>query len=186
MTRLIAITGQAGSGKTTAAGFFERHGFVRTRFADPLKAMLRALGLGQDEVDGSRKELPCALLNGKTPRHAMQTLGTEWGRISLGEEFWIRHWQARAADCLDLGGDVVVDDCRFANEAAAVRALGGFVLRLEGRGGISGQHLSERQDFPADATILNVGSLDQLHEKLAELTLNGAEKHRRPAILNQR
>ena len=173
MTKVIAFTGLAGSGKTTAAHYLvEHHGFVRTRFADPLKAMLRALGLGEAEIDGELKETPSALLGGRTPRHAMQTLGTEWGRFCIGEDFWIKHWQARAADCLDLGGRVVVDDCRFANEAAAIRTLGGIVVRVAGRGGIAGEHASEAMDFPSHVTVGNDGAIDAFFARVGSLVAN--------------
>jgi hypothetical protein len=66
---------------------------------------------------------------------------------------------------------VVVNDCQFANEAAAVRALGGIVIRLEGRGGIAGQHASERQDFPADAAIFNGHDRKHLQEELGRVLL---------------
>jgi len=158
--RLIAFTGLAGSGKTTAAQYLvEQHGFVRTRFADPLKAMLRSIGLGHEEIDGSRKELPSPLLCGKTPRWAMQTLGTEWGRDCISPDLWTTLWTERAGECLDLGGRVVVDDCRFGNEAKAIHRLGGKVVKISGRGGIGGSHVSENQSFVPDLTLPNEGEL---------------------------
>lgn len=169
-TNLVAFTGLAGAGKTAAAlHLVERHGFVRTRFADPLKAMLRAIGLGADEIDGSLKERPSALLCGRTPRHAMQTLGTEWGRQCVAQNLWTTLWSARAGDCLDLGGRVVVDDCRFPDEADVVRRMGGIVVRLSGRGGIAGSHASEAQAFDADVELGNAGSLDELHAWLDQI-----------------
>ena len=55
---IIALTGPAGCGKTTVAKQLEGHGFVRVRFAGPIKAMLRALGLTEAQVDGDEKETP--------------------------------------------------------------------------------------------------------------------------------
>lgn len=61
--KVIGIAGLARSGKSTAAAHLvKNHGFVRVRFADPLKAMARALGLNEEEVDGDLKEKPCANL----------------------------------------------------------------------------------------------------------------------------
>lgn len=165
--RLIAFTGLAGSGKTTAAQYLvEQHGYVRTRFADSLKAMLRSIGLSHEEIDGSRKELPSPLLCGKTPRWAMQTLGTEWGRDCIDSDLWTTIWVERIAPHLDLGGRVVCDDCRFENEAVAVGRLGGTVVRIEDRGGIAGAHESEGRDFPADLTITNAGSITSFHRAI--------------------
>ncbi len=163
MFNLVAFTGRAGAGKTTAAmHLVEQHRFVRTRFADPLKAMLRAMGLGDEEVDGTFKERPSPLLCGRTPRHAMQTLGTEWGRHCISPDLWTTLWQEMTAAPLVVGERVVVDDCRFANEVAAVRALSGIVVRINGRGGIAGGHASEAQDFEADIEMDNAGSLSAM------------------------
>lgn len=165
--RVIALSGVAGSGKSTASAFLQFKGYKLEKFAGPLKDMLRSIGLGEMEIEGQFKEKPNPLLGEHTPRHAMQTLGTEWGRKCMGEDFWINLWRSRASN-----GNVVVDDCRFANEAAAVRSLGGIVIRLEGRGGIEGGHESERLDFIVDAVVPNTGSVAQLHALLDE-TLMG-------------
>lgn len=168
LPRLIAFTGLAGSGKTTAAQYLvQRHGYVRTRFADPLKAMLCSIGLSDEELDGARKELPSPLLCGKTPRWAMQTLGTEWGRDCIDNELWTALWTNRAQDCIRAGGRVVVDDCRFANEATMVRQLGGIVIRINGRGGIGSRHKSEQANFASDIAIENDQTISKLEQQLA-------------------
>jgi hypothetical protein len=170
-TRIIAFAGLAGSGKTTAAMHLaNNHGYRRLRFAEPLKQMLRVIGLGGDEIDGRLKEVPSPLLCGKTPRWAMQTLGTEWGRDLIGEDFWQNLWLDLAAECLDLDGCVVADDCRFGTEAATVRKLGGIVVRITGRGGIAGSHSSELMDFPVDAEICNDGDLGAFLDRISGLT----------------
>lgn len=159
---IVAFTGLAGSGKSTAASHLvNAHGFQRVRFAGPLKAMMAALGCTADEIDGSLKEVPCALLGGRTPRHAMQTLGTEWGRNLIADDLWIRAWRAALSD---VGGmSVAVDDCRFPNEAEAVRAAGGLIVRIErpGAGAGAAGHSSEDQAFKSDAKIQNDGSMTE-------------------------
>ena len=90
---IIGLTGLAGSGETTVARhLMGMHGFVRHRMAEPLKSMLKALGLTEQQIDGDLKEVPCELLGGKTPRHAMQTLGTEWGRDLISQNLWVKAW----------------------------------------------------------------------------------------------
>src|SRR6516164_9279263 len=89
---VVGFAGRMHSGKTTAALELIRYGFVRVRFAGPLKSMLHALGLTPAELDGDLKEQPCALLGGVTPRHAQQTLGTEWGRACITPEVWVNAW----------------------------------------------------------------------------------------------
>jgi hypothetical protein len=158
---VIAFTGLAGSGKSTAAAHLVKHfGFTRVRFAGPLKDMMRALGLTEAEIEGSLKETPCDLLGGKTPRYAMQTIGTEWGRDIITPDIWIRAWQA-AVDRLPVGASVVVEDCRFPNEGDAVSAAGGIIVRVERPGAGSGAagHSSEAYAIPAVFTLHNTGSL---------------------------
>lgn len=143
---LIALTGLASSGKSTIADFLvHEHKFTKIKFAAPLKRMLSALGLTWQELEGEFKELPCAMLQGHTPREAMQWLGTEWGREKFGENFWVDIWKGFVKSELSHGGRVVVDDCRFLSEAAAVRALGGHIWRVMRPGLEPGMHQSETE-----------------------------------------
>ena len=164
--KVVAFTGPAGAGKSTAADYLVGLGYVRVKFAGPLKDMMRAIGLTEDHIEGVLKELPTPLLAGKTPRWAMQTLGTEWGRDIIGSDFWTGLWHRTVSDVLDHGGRVVTDDCRFANEAKVVRGVGGHIVRLEGRGGISGGHSSENQAFAADVVVKNAGQIVDLREQI--------------------
>jgi hypothetical protein len=120
-------------------------GFKLVKFADPLKEMLRVIGLGPEELEGQRKGLPCKLLLGRSPRHAMQTLGTEWGRHQIAEELWCDIFRRRAKQWLLDGHPVVTDDCRFENEVKVVRDLGGEIWRVSRQGlkPIPGSHPSE-------------------------------------------
>lgn len=167
---LIAFTGPAGCGKTTAAKYLvDHHGFERMRFADPFKRMLAALGLTAQQTDGTEKERPCDLLCGQTPRWAMQSLGTEWGRECIDADLWVALWcNAYRSDL--RGRSVVVDDRRFPNEVAAIRGEGGFVLRIDGRGGAIGAgHVSERCLSAPMLTINNGGSIEQFRERIVGL-----------------
>lgn len=179
---ILALAGAAGSGKSTAAAYLEeRHGFTRVRFAGPLKAMLRAFlaeaGTPASEIErmieGDRKQAPAPELAGRTPRYAMQTLGTEYGRELIHPDLWTMAWAAGARAALDRGASgVVVEDCRFPNEVEAVRALGGTVVRIVRPDGALclDPHPSEAQALIVDATIANVGPLCDLHEMI-DLTL---------------
>lgn len=165
---LIAFTGLAGSGKSTAAlHLVNVHGFERIRFAGPLKAMMAALGLTPEQIDGSEKETPCDLLDGRTPRYAMQTIGTEWGRDLIAPDLWIRAWQA----ALPATGNVVVDDCRFPNEARAVEAAGGLLVRIvrDGAGAGAAGHASEAHDLPAYRIVCNNGTVTDLYRRIDAL-----------------
>jgi hypothetical protein len=163
---ILGLCGVAGAGKSSAASYLsEHHGFARTRFAEPLKAMMRAIGLSEAQVDGDLKGEPAALLCGRTPRHAMQTIGTEWGRDLIHPDLWITLWTRTALEILEQGGRVVVDDVRFPNEVEAIQTLGGRVVCIKGRGGIPGDHVSE-QPPPHEITLWNDGPLDILGYRL--------------------
>lgn len=163
--KLIALKGAAGSGKSTAAQYLEtRHQFVRSRFAGTLKDMLRVLGLTEAHIEGELKEVPCDFLGGKTPRHAMQTLGTEWGRDLISQTLWLDSWKASVSGYQR----VVVEDCRFENEAELVRSLGGLVVHIKGRGGVAGTtHKSEQLTIAdTDVVVNNSGHISDLHWQL--------------------
>ena len=165
LRRLVAFTGAAGAGKSTATRHLvERYGYTLVKFAGPLKDMMRAIGLTEDEIEGGMKEAPSSTLLGKTPRHGMQTLGTEWGRNCIGEDLWISLWRRRVEAVFASGGRVVVDDCRFPNEADVIRKFGGSIYLLAGRGGIAGNHASEQGCRDMDVIIFNQGSVEDLHD----------------------
>lgn len=166
---VVAFTGQAGAGKSTATRFLvDELGYTLVKFAGPLKDMMRAIGLGEDQIEGEFKEAPTVYLCGHTPRHAMQTLGTEWGRKCIGDDFWVGIWASRVDTVLKQGGRVVVDDCRYPNEAVAIRKLGGDILEIVGRGGIAGGHESERGCGDRDAVVVNDGTVQDLAVRVKE------------------
>lgn len=166
MRQLVGFAGLIGSGKTTAAIYLiAEHRFVNVKFAGPLKDMCKALGLTDDEINGPLKEQPCALLDGKTPRWAQQSLGTEWGRNCISPNLWTNAWQRRLAQMGDI--NVCCDDVRFPNEAALIRELGGQVIMVVREGQKQGEHVSERFDFEPDLIIYNNGTIGEFETKVA-------------------
>ena len=170
LPRIIALVGNAGAGKSTVADYLMReHGYRLIKFAGPLKAMLRAIGLDDEEIEGSRKEQPCDLLCGKTPRHAMVTLWTEWGRDLIGVDFWTGLWEEEVCAHLNAGWNVVVDDCRFENEMRAVQSMSGVlwhVSRPDHAGSSIPDHRSEgalAAHFAEMRSLVNDGSIMDLH-----------------------
>jgi len=169
--KIIAVTGLMGSGKSTVARILrDGHGFDLLKFAYPLKAMLKALydtcGLDavtiERKIEGDLKGVPCEYLQGKTPRFAMQTLGTEWGRGLIDQDLWVNMMKYRI---LSHRGNVVIDDCRFANEARFVKYLGGTVWRVERHQNIA-VHISElgQADIQHDIGLGNFGDLRDLQQ----------------------
>jgi hypothetical protein len=161
--RVVGFAGYAGAGKNAAA---EAITSTVLGFADPLYAGLATM-LGCDESalrDRATKELPLPL--GRSPRHLLQTLGTEWGRELVRGDLWIWRARERFHEAARLGAEVVAfSDVRFANELAFIRQeLGGQVWWVERPGVVGGSHASEHSltADQCDRVISNVGSRDQL------------------------
>lgn len=169
--RLIGLVGYAGSGKSLASKMLQCHGYIRTRYAQILKEMLDCLGLTPEEYDGALKEQPCELLGGKTPRHAMITLGTEWGRQHIDWDLWVRVTMRRVDDYLQRFHEfgVVIDDVRFPNEAVAIRERGGVIWKIHRSFvGPANTHVSEtgQVDIPVDLVIVNNGTMQFLAQSI--------------------
>ncbi len=174
MGRLIAIAGRAGSGKNTAAQLL---GAAEISFAEPLKRFCQEVFAFSDaQMFGPSEERnrPDPRYGGLTPRYALQTLGTEWGRHcypNVWAELGVRRALASPAPL------VVITDCRFVNEALAVRRAGGEVWRIVrpgvGLAGAAGLHPSEaEQESPeflalVNRTVTNAGTLEQLADALS-------------------
>jgi len=131
-----------------------------------------------------------------TPRYALQTLGTEWGRHCYSN-VWIEYALRVAAKLAEggyvyygdtglMGGghgdsfppmNVVTPDLRFKNEVDTFRKAGAKLLRIvrpgAGLAGSAGRHASEAEqesipDELFDAVIVNNGTLDDLALKVRE------------------
>lgn len=172
MPQVIGVTGRKYHGKDSVARELAASGYAVVRFAGPLKAMLRAFYRehGVDEIiidrkiEGDLKEHPCPFLRGKTPRHAMQTLGDEWGRQLIADDLWIESLRYR----LEPHDKVVVPDCRYANEADLLKRTGARLWRVEANQRVAptagSSHASETEvgSLPVDIEISNNGSLYEL------------------------
>lgn len=174
---IIALTGLAGSGKSTVAKMI---GGVELGFAEPMKRFCaEVFGFDEAQLYGpsEERERPSPRFtrpNGEplTPRYALQTLGTEWGR-NCDPDVWAKAGVARALRYLPSPVPVVITDLRFVNEARLVREAGGQVWRVHRRGLTSGDHPSERDVMSEEMTQLvsteigNHGTLEELAATVA-------------------
>ena len=167
--KLIATYGPQQAGKSEAAkAIAALPRWTRLSFADPLYAMMSALlGLDARKLD---KSLPNDVLCGKTLRHALQKLGTEFGRGMIGKTIWLNAMHSaieRERACGAAG--VVIDDLRFLNEYKFLRQRGATIVRIEREGclipTLNQGHASEMDwcDFAPDKTLLNNGELTDFH-----------------------
>ncbi len=150
---LIGLIGRKGAGKDTAADVLLAMGYENVKFAGALKDMIRCLlayqGVDKDTiermVEGDLKEVETDYLGGKTPRFAMQTLGTEWGRDLIGKDFWATATMRRVKSLLAALKKVVITDVRFPNEVGAVQTEGGACVGISADWIVAteGEHESE-------------------------------------------
>lgn len=151
--------------------------------AGPVMGRCYCCGIDLDDVDACNAT-PCFL----TPRHALQQLGTEWGRACF-EDVWVQHAMFVAGQVLDAGcpyapeigprprhpdddapfaRGVVISDVRFDNEARAIRSAGGRVVRiLRGGAGLAGAAAAHTSESGVDLALIdsilpNHGTLDDL------------------------
>lgn len=180
------VSGPAGAGKDTIGQWIATNHNARVAsFATPLKQMIYAL-MRQVKIkrvaqrfyveDHEGKETPIPELGGVTARHLMQTLGTEWGRKAVSEDFWTQVAATRFNNllsgrlCRPIG--LVFTDVRFPNEADLVHAVGGKMIRVTRPGheppAHVGTHASETAELEIDIHIVNDGTPEELFAKLAE------------------
>lgn len=169
---IVAFTGLRGHGKTTAAdALVARYNFAHINFADPVREVCHLVyGVSYIEMlDPVLKEKVLDRYPFKSPRELLQQIGTEMFRGFI-DDTWIKAFE-RAVTQAQIDGlpGVVCSDCRFLNEAAALRAMGASLIRitdprkLNNRGDdqkiidVYGAHASEREIdlLPIDLTILN-------------------------------
>ena len=136
-TRIIGLSGKAGAGKNLAAsllsGMVQPRSNVQFSLAAPLKKHVReAFQLTEEQTDGCKKNEPCDVINvygaPYTPRELMIKVGQFYR--SLVPTFWvdvlIRSIQQRPEVQVAF-----VTDVRFPNEADAIHAAGGLIIRLQ-------------------------------------------------------
>ena len=138
---IIGVCGFIGSGKDTVADYLVNlHHFRRESFANTLKDAVSAV-FGWDrtmlegrtkqarewreQVDawwGERLNMP-----NLTPRWILQNWGTEVCRKNFHDDIWIASLENKLRNSTD---DIVISDCRFPNEIAAIKKAGGRVVRV--------------------------------------------------------
>lgn len=154
--KIIGISGLARVGKDTAAGFIQDNieGYERASFADPIKEMLMiGLGMSAEQMYGGEVREKIDPRYGCTPRHLMQTLGTEWGRDIIDQNIWVNAMKSKLGT---IEGGLIIPDVRFESEAEFIRK-NGVLIHIKGKTTLSSTHKSESGVYiePEDITVLN-------------------------------
>jgi hypothetical protein len=98
-------------------------------------------------------------------RRLLQVFGTEVGRKLIADDIWVTSTLSQ----LDPDGKYVITDCRFPNEAAAIKELGGTMIRIIRHGYQPvNAHVSETSldDYPFDYVLWNNSTIEKMHETL--------------------
>jgi hypothetical protein len=204
---IIGICGFIGAGKDTAADYLVNfHEFRRESFAATLKdACAAVFGWDRTMLEGRttsarewREQIDswwAQRLNMPelTPRLMLQLWGTEVCRHGFHDDIWIASLENKLRTSSD---NVVVSDCRFPNEIAALKAQGGKIVWIQ-RGVTPHWYdiacKANKGDFKAiqwlkdegihgseyswagtafDYQIENSGSIDSLYKQLNDLLVN--------------
>ena len=173
MTTVICISGKAGSGKDTLAGFLkerlENQGctVMTTHYADLLKFILEKWY----GWDGVRNQ------NG---RYLLQTVGTDVIRAA-DRDFFVRFIDAMIGMCGKVYDYILIPDLRFPNELSYLRehgknAIHVHIERPTNENSLHGdqeEHSSETamDSVTPDYAIHNNGTLHDLMQQAADLVV---------------
>ena len=162
---VIGVSGLARSGKDTFAELLTERlpGCCLTSFAEPIRTFVESL-VGPDAF--SRKD-EIFVPYDSSPRHMMQTLGTEWGRDLICPNLWVRAARRRLERSGCRFG--IVSDVRFPNEAAICEKLI-HIIRPGVEGAVK-SHVSEQYDIRslASTVVDNSGSLENLAQQASQV-----------------
>jgi hypothetical protein len=194
---LIGIAGAIGAGKSAIAErLAEQYGFRVVAFADGLREeILTRLPLTLNELhelqgvaatewcicsvsdrDPSSACIRKMLYEVKPPgvRQLLQEYGSDVRRAD-DPDYWVKRWAQSVSNIVNgrpVGEcHVVSPDCRFPNEARAVKAMGGQLWRVERPGCVGTGHVSETalaHWFDYDAVLVNDGTLVDLYVEIEQ------------------
>lgn len=138
---VVGLIGLIGSGKDTAADYLvDNMGFRRISFAGALKdAVAAVFGWDRELLEGRTKQArewreqvdqwwaQRLGLPKLTPRWVLQYWGTEVCRHGFHDDLWVACVENRLRQ---TDTNVVITDCRFPNEIAAIKNQNGIVANI--------------------------------------------------------
>lgn len=174
--KIIAVNGTIGSGKDTLSSVFVTDGWQRMSFAKNLKDAISCIfGWDREMLEGNSAESrewrnqPDQYWSecfGKpvTPRWVLQYFGTDVVRKFMLDSIWI---MSLKKELMQYNSPVIITDCRFPNEIAMVRSMGGIIIEVQ-------------RDLPSwydDAVLMNTGLKGADNDTVLEMYESFSEKH---------
>lgn len=215
---ILGITGLIGSGKDTIADYLTtHHGFKRISFASSLKDAIAVIfGWNREYLEGTTKASRAwreqkdewwsnRLGMEITPRWILQYWGTDVCRNHFHNDIWVASVEHKL---LNSKEDIVITDCRFSNEVAAIKNAGGIAVRVQrgpnpewhesavaynrGPNGNSAWALSKMKldklkihaseyssvGLKYDYIVENNGTIDELHNSIYSIISSQSVDHR--------
>ena len=188
---IIGLCGEQGSGKDTVANILiSEYGFVKLTFASTLKDVVAILfSWPRDLLEGLTEESRVwretvddfwsakLSISGFTPRKALQMIGTDLFRIHFNNDIWISIVENKIGAMLknNPNTNIVISDCRFANEFSLIKQFPDshiiMILREKNKSINKLYHSSETEwvNYNFDAILQNDNSIDDLKSNLKSL-----------------
>lgn len=157
---LIGISGKARAGKDTVADcLIGNYNFYKGSFAIPVKQFaIRHFDLTPEECYGDKTE---------KSRWVLQAIGN-----GCREEFGKNIWIDKLFEKVGAVEKVVISDVRYENEAEAIKARGGYIIKVERPDAPEIEHGAdhpsemEMERIIPDFPLYNDGDLDQLYSRV--------------------
>lgn len=171
---LFAFSGLKGSGKDTAASvLIHEYGFTKIAFADAVRELALVIdpwitvktlyGTDVSRLSTLVTNVGWDTLKRSVPevRRLLQVIGTEGGRMLVGENVWVDILAKRYPDIADEHVRYVIADCRFDNEVEFVRNNGGKLIWINRPGIVSDGHASESEHIRDLASVVVYNTQDR-------------------------
>lgn len=187
---VVGVIGKAGSGKDTVADHLVRDlGFTKMALADPIRRIVETVffvDFSAYNTDREMRDRPLPDYPNWTVRKLQQIIGTEFFRVNVDEDVWIKNLCVRISKCRT---PVVVADVRFPNERDKLkdmlRKIGRKMVFVkltrpgcEGKVGVA-NHASEAYDLPGDIQVVNGEAIPQLEAEVDKALQKWLGKRRR-------
>lgn len=169
---IIGLTGKKRTGKSEASKMFQDSGFKLISFKKALLDEIKKYLPDLLEFWANKYDMTVNEVLEKKPCEEIRLLLQNWGtdfRRKENKNYWTLKWLEKVNKYMDDTGktNIVVDDCRFLNEAKVINDFSGKIIRMI-RPGFNGDgHLSETEqdNIQPDYTI-EADNLDSLYEQI--------------------